>query len=64
METENLKIELVKKILSIDDVSILESISQFIDEKKENSYDKFYFNEDDETQKGIETIIKMVNEFK
>ncbi|WP_130733719.1 hypothetical protein [Flavobacterium sp. J27] len=64
MKTENLKIELMKRILAIDDLETIESIATFVDEKLENTGDKFYFEDEDETQKGIETILKMVEEFK
>ena len=64
MKTENLKFDVIKRILSIDDEAILESIALFIEEKLDNSYDKFYYDDEDETQKGIETILKMVKEFK
>lgn len=64
MKTQTLKIELMKQILAIDNVEIIESIASFVEEKLENSDDKFYFDNEDETQKGIETILKMVKEFK
>lgn len=64
MKTQALKIELMKQILAIDNVEIIESIASFVKEKLENSDEKFYFEEEDETQKGIETILKMVEEFK
>ncbi|NHN25977.1 hypothetical protein FIA58_009850 [Flavobacterium jejuense] len=64
MKTQNLKIELMKQILSIDNAEIIESIALFVEEKLENSDEKFYFENEDETQKGIETILKMVKEFK
>jgi len=66
MKTQTLKIELMKQILAIDNAEIIESIASFVEEKLENSDDKFYFDNEneDETQKGIETILKMVKEFK
>ncbi|WP_445458018.1 hypothetical protein [Flavobacterium sp. HNIBRBA15423] len=64
MKTQALKIELMKQILAIDNAEIIESIASFVEEKLENSDDKFYFDNEDETQKGIETILKMVKEFK
>lgn len=64
MKTQALKIELMKQILAIDNVEIIESIASFVKEKLENSDEKFYFEDEDETQKGIETILKMVEEFK
>lgn len=64
MKTQTLKIELMKQILAIDNVEIIESIASFVKEKLENSDEKFYFEDEDETQKGIETILKMVEEFK
>lgn len=64
MKTQALKIELMKQILAIDNAEIIESIALFVEEKLENSDDKFYFDNEDETQKGIETILKMVKEFK
>ncbi|UOX33289.1 hypothetical protein LXD69_14740 [Flavobacterium sediminilitoris] len=67
MEIKELKIELIKKILTIDSVEIIESITSFVNDEIEldSGYNKnFINNEDEETQKGIETILKMVNEFK
>ncbi|KIX22806.1 hypothetical protein SY27_03040 [Flavobacterium sp. 316] len=67
MEIKELKIELIKKILTIDSVEIIESITSFVNDEIEldSGYNKnFIDNEDEETQKGIETILKMVNEFK
>lgn len=64
METQKVKIDLMKKILAIEDATILTHISSFVDEKIEMTTSDYYYNEEDETKKGIETILKMVKEFK
>ena len=64
MNIQKLKIDLVKKILAIDNAEVLEHILSIVDEEiKMNTID-FHTENEDETQKGIETILKMVQEFK
>ncbi|CAM3846926.1 MULTISPECIES: hypothetical protein [Flavobacterium] len=66
MKIQELKIDVIKKILAIDSAEIIEKISEFINDTTENDYSNPPFFDDDaeETQKGIETILKMVSEFK
>lgn len=65
MDVQTLKVDLVKMILSIDNVESLESISDFVNQEivllnQESSYDD---QTDEETKKCIETILTMVKEF-
>lgn len=65
MKTQKLKIDIVKKILAIENPEIIESIAFFVNQELDNDYSSnTHNNQDDETQKGIETILKMVQEFK
>jgi hypothetical protein len=62
MNIQKLKIDLMKKILAIDNAEVLEHILSIVDEEIEMN--TIHFNTEDEIQKGIETILKMVQEFK
>ncbi len=64
MKTQKLKISLMKKILAIDDAEVLEHILSVVDEEIEMNTIYAATENEDETQKGIETILKMVQEFK
>ena len=65
MDIQESKIALVKKILNIDNIDNIEKISDFINDEFGNDF-KFNISSDynEETEKGIETIIRMVGEFK
>ena len=54
----------MKKILAIDNAESLEYILSIVDEEIEMNAIPFHAENEDETQKGIETILKMVKEFK
>ena len=64
MNIQKLKIDLVKKILAIDNAEVLEHILSIVDEEIELNTINFHTENEDETQKGIETILEMVKEFK
>ena len=64
MNIQKLKIHLMKKILAIDNAEVLEHILSIVDEEIELNTINFHAENEDETQKGIETILKMVKEFK
>lgn len=64
MKMQTLKIDLMKKILAIDNAESLEHILSIVDEEIEMNAIPFHTENEDETQKGIETILKMVEEFK
>ena len=65
MDIQESKIALVKTILNIDNIDIIEKITDFINDEFENDF-KFNITSDynEETEKGIETILRMVGEFK
>ncbi|MEO8234523.1 MAG: hypothetical protein ABI549_03835 [Flavobacterium sp.] len=65
MDIQELKIALLKRILNIDNIEIIEKINDFINDEFENDL-IFNISSDynEETEKGIETIIRMVGEFK
>ena len=65
MDIQATKVELVKLILSIDNTESLESILHFVNQEivllnQESIFDD---QNDEETQKCIETILTMVKEF-
>lgn len=64
MNIQKLKIDLMKRILAIDNAESLEYILSIVDEEIEMNTIPFHTENEDETQKGIETILKMVKEFK
>lgn len=64
MKTQKVKISLMKKILAIDDAEVLEYILSIVEEEIERNTIYAPTENEDETQKGIETILKMVQEFK
>lgn len=66
MKIQELKIDVIKKILAIDSAEMIQKISDYIEDTTEIDYSNppFFDNDAEETQKGIETILKMVSEFK
>lgn len=65
MEIQESKIALVKTILAINNLEIIEKIAHFVDDELENDMQlDISSDHDEENKKGIETIIRMVGEFK
>ena len=65
MEIQESKIALVKTILAINNLEIIEKIAHFINDELENDMQlDISSDHDEENEKGIETIIRMVGEFK
>lgn len=65
MDIQEPKIALVKTILNIDNIEIIEKITDFINDEFGNDLtSNISSDHNEETEKGIETIIRMVEEFK
>ncbi|MFM9987102.1 hypothetical protein [Flavobacterium sp.] len=65
MDIQESKIALVKTILNIDNIEIIEKITDFINDEFGNDLkSNISSDHNEETEKGIETIIRMVGEFK
>jgi hypothetical protein len=65
MDIQESKIALVKTILAIENIDLIEKIAHFINDELENDLQLDISSDySEETQKGIETIIRMVGEFK
>ena len=65
MEIQESKIALLKTILAINNIEIIEKIAHFVNDELENDMQlDFSSDHDEENEKGIETIIRMVGEFK
>ena len=65
MEIQESKIALVKTILAINNIEIIEKIAHFINDELENDMQlDISSDHNEENEKGIETILRMVGEFK